>query len=99
SSPVRRTSNAAALPVGDRALARGAAAASSEQAFHLGVGIATGLLAVAAVGGLGLAPRRRRVAAGGCGAGQFTGQPSPVADAADDAGAPKPESSLSTGRS
>jgi len=100
--------SAAALPAGDRAVARAAAAESSAQAFHLGVGIATGLLAAAGVGGLALAPRRRRVSAGDCAGGQFAAQPLAVAagelvdggpEGAGDALAVSPASSISTSRS
>ncbi|MHB1571629.1 MAG: MFS transporter, partial [Solirubrobacteraceae bacterium] len=49
------TVDAAALPAGDRAMVHRTAAESSAQAFHLGIGIATGLLAIAGLGGLALA--------------------------------------------
>jgi hypothetical protein len=70
--------------MGDRALARGAAAHASEDAFHLAMGIGAGLLVVAGVGGgIGLrsrheetAPRGTRpVAAGDCAGGQLSGAP------------------------
>jgi EmrB/QacA subfamily drug resistance transporter len=70
------TVDVAALPPGDRAFARRAAAGASEDAFHLAVGIAGGLLLVAGLGGLGLRPQRRSVvAAGDCAGGQLAGQP------------------------
>jgi EmrB/QacA subfamily drug resistance transporter len=73
------TIDAAALPPGDRAFARRATAAAGEDAFHVAMGIASGLLVVAGLGGLALhGPRRRAVAAGDCGGGQLAGQPRTV---------------------
>jgi EmrB/QacA subfamily drug resistance transporter len=71
------TIDAGALPAGDRALARQVAATASEHAFHLAVGIGSGLLVVTAIGGaVGLRTRpRRRVAAADCAGGTFTGSP------------------------
>ncbi len=64
------------VPADDRAFARHAAAAASEGAFHLAVGIAGGLLVLAGIGGLALGPSRRTtVAAGECAGGQLAGQP------------------------
>jgi EmrB/QacA subfamily drug resistance transporter len=68
--------NAAALPPGDRAVVRQAFASASEETFHLAMGIASGLLVVAAAAGLGLRTERRRVvAACACPAGQMCGAP------------------------
>jgi predicted MFS family arabinose efflux permease len=71
------TIDARALPPRDRAFARRAAAGASEDAFHLAMGIGSGLLVVAAIGGgVGLRTQRRtEVAAAECGGGQFTGAP------------------------
>jgi EmrB/QacA subfamily drug resistance transporter len=70
------TIDAAALPPADRQYARVAAAGASEDAFHLAMGIASGLLVVASVAGLALRPRpRRTVAAGDCAGGQLSGTP------------------------
>jgi EmrB/QacA subfamily drug resistance transporter len=75
------TIDARALPATDRAFARRATAAAGEDAFHVAMGIATGMLLVAGVGGLALHGRRRTtVAAGGCAGGQLAGQPLSVAD-------------------
>ena len=78
------TIDARALPPADRAFASEAAARASENAFHLSMGIGSGLLVVAAIGGaVGLRPRRPVVgaAAADCGGGAFTGVPAAVADA------------------
>jgi hypothetical protein len=73
------TIDAAALPPADRAFARRATAAAGEDAFHVAMGIATGLLLVAGVGGLALHGRSRTtVAAGDCAGGQLAGQPRSV---------------------
>ena len=71
-----------AIPAGDRALARVAAAHASEDAFHLAMGIGSGLLVVAGIGGgIGLRSRRETpqrpspVAAGDCAGGQLSGAP------------------------
>ncbi len=70
------TIDAAALPAGDRAFARQAAASAGEEAFHVAVGIASGLLVAAGLGGLALRGQRRTtVAAGDCAGGQLAGQP------------------------
>jgi hypothetical protein len=51
--------DARALPAADRALALRASRNASEHAFHLAMGIGSGLLVIAAVGGgIGLAPPR-----------------------------------------
>ena len=73
-----------AIPAGDRGLAREASAHASEGAFHLAMGIGSGLLVVAGVGGgIGLRSRRgtppraqpRSVACGECAGGQLSGAP------------------------
>ena len=76
--------DARALPPADRAFARRAAAGASEDAFHLAMGIGSGLLVIAAVGGgVGLRTARRGpVAAGDCGGGQLAGAPAIVGDGA-----------------
>ncbi len=74
------------VPVSDRTFARHAAAAASEDAFHLAVGIAGGLLVVAGIGGLALRSQRRTVvAAGQCAGGQLSGQPRLVGESHDGA--------------
>jgi EmrB/QacA subfamily drug resistance transporter len=75
------TIQASAIPPADRAFAQRAAAGASEDAFHLAVGIAAGLLVIAGIGGgLGLRTQRRTVvAAGGCAGGQLSGAPLAVA--------------------
>jgi hypothetical protein len=76
------------VPTADRAFARHAAAAASEGAFHLAVGIAGGLLVVAGIGGLSLRSKPRTpVAAEDCAGGQLSGQPQLVAAGV---GAPDP---------
>jgi EmrB/QacA subfamily drug resistance transporter len=81
------TIDAAALPPADRAFAQRATATASEDAFHLAVGIAGGLLVIAGIGGLGLRPQRRStVAAGDCAGGQLSGQPRRVAGVEDGSG-------------
>ena len=69
--------DARALPPGDRAFARRAAASASEDAFHVAMGIGSGMLVVAGIGGgVGLRTRRRPpVSAGDCGGGQLAGVP------------------------
>ncbi len=69
--------DARALPPRDRAFAKRAAASASEDAFHLAMGIGSGLLVVAGIGGgVGLRTRRRpSVSAGDCGGGQLAGVP------------------------
>jgi EmrB/QacA subfamily drug resistance transporter len=89
--------DARAIPPGDRAFARTVTAHASEDAFHLAMGIGSGLLVVAAVaGGIGLRPPRRRDTggdpadagatvrslAGQCGGGQFVGAPSAAGEVA-----------------
>ena len=76
-----------AVPPADRAFARRVTAHASEDAFHLAMGIGSGLLVVAAIGGgIGLRPRRRGspadpgarspLRAGDCAGGQLVGAPS-----------------------
>lgn len=70
-----------AVPPAQRALAADATATSSQDAFHLAVGIGAGLLVVAGTGGLALrAKPRTQVAARGCSGGQFAGAPRAAAD-------------------
>jgi EmrB/QacA subfamily drug resistance transporter len=70
---------ASALPPGDRAFARRATATAGKEAFHVAMGIATGLLVVCGLGGLALHGRQRTaVSACDCVGGQLAGQPRPV---------------------
>lgn len=67
---------AAALPAGDRGFVAQASQSASEDAFHLAMSIASGLLVVAAAAGLGLRTARRTVvSARECPAGQLCGAP------------------------
>jgi hypothetical protein len=67
---------ATALPPADRVFARRATATAGKEAFHVAMGIATGLLVVAGVGGLALHGRQRTaVSACDCVGGQMAGQP------------------------
>ena len=74
------TIDARALPAADRAFARRASAQASADAFHLAMGIGSGLLIIAGVGGgIGLRTQRRSpVSAGGCGGGALAGVPAAV---------------------
>jgi EmrB/QacA subfamily drug resistance transporter len=73
--------DAAALPAGDRGFVRQASQSASEGAFHLAMGIASGLLVVAGAAGLGLRTQRQTVvAAGECPAGQLCGAPRMLVD-------------------
>jgi EmrB/QacA subfamily drug resistance transporter len=73
------TIQASAVPPDDRAFAEQAAASASESAFHLAMGIGSGLLVIAGIGGLALKTKRRTdVHCADCGAGQFAGQPRAV---------------------
>jgi EmrB/QacA subfamily drug resistance transporter len=66
----------AAVPSAKRALVRHATATAGEEAFHIAVGIASVLLALAGLGGLALHGKpRTSVAAGDCAGGQLAGQP------------------------
>ena len=68
-----------ALPPSDRAFAQRASASASEDAFHLAMGIGSGLLVVAGIGGLALRTKRRSpVRSADCGGGQLAGQPRAV---------------------
>ncbi len=74
------TIDARAVPPADRAFARRAAAAASEDAFHLAMGIGSGLLVVAGLGGLALRTQRRSVVeAGECAGGTLAGAPQVLA--------------------
>ena len=79
---------ASAVPPADRTFAQQAAAYAAEDAFHVGVGIAAGLLVITGIGGLAIRPQRRTaVAAGDCAGGQLAGQPQlVVADLGQDGG-------------
>jgi EmrB/QacA subfamily drug resistance transporter len=72
----------AAVPPADQAFAQHAAAGASEDAFHLAVGIAGGLLVVAGIGGgLGLRTKRATVVhAADCAGGQMAGAPLAAGD-------------------
>jgi EmrB/QacA subfamily drug resistance transporter len=73
------TINRRAIPPADRAFAEQAAASASESAFHLAMGIGSGLLVIAGIGGLALRTKRRSpVHSGDCGGGQLAGQPRAV---------------------
>ncbi|HEY6776165.1 MAG TPA: DHA2 family efflux MFS transporter permease subunit [Thermoleophilaceae bacterium] len=66
----------ASAPPRVRAVVTAAAQDASVTAFHVGIGIATGLVALGGVLGLvGIQNPRRRVAAGECPGGQLTGVP------------------------
>ena len=68
------------MPSAKRAVVRQATATAGEDAFHVAMGIATGMLVLAGLGGLALHGRRRTtVAAGDCAGGQLAGQPLSVA--------------------
>ena len=70
------TIDAAAVPAAQRVYARSATAGASEGAFHLAMGIAAGLLVLAAAGGTALRGRPAGpVHAGDCAGGSFTGAP------------------------
>jgi EmrB/QacA subfamily drug resistance transporter len=70
----------AAVPSAKRAVVRHATATAGEDAFHVAMGIATGMLVLAGLGGLALhGQRRTTVAAGDCAGGQLAGQPLSVA--------------------
>ncbi len=70
----------AAVPSAKRALVRHVTATAGEDAFHIAVGIASVLLALAGLGGLALHGKpRTSVAAADCAGGQLAGQPLSVA--------------------
>ncbi|MGZ4296067.1 MAG: MFS transporter [Solirubrobacteraceae bacterium] len=73
------TIDAAAVPPTDRELAHHATAQAGEDAFHVAMGIGSGLLVLAGLGGLALRGKpRTEVAAGDCAGGQLAGQPQMV---------------------
>jgi MFS family permease len=73
--------NPSAIPPAQRPYIKHAAATASEDAFHLAVGVAAGLLVVAGIGGLALRSERESdVQAAGCPGGQLAGQPLAAAD-------------------
>ena len=83
----------AALPAGDRAFAQQAAAHASEDAFHLAMGIGSGLLVLTSLGGLALRGKRQTdVPCADCGGGQLAGQPKVVLTGP---GAPRSELAVS----
>jgi hypothetical protein len=68
--------DAAAVPSPQRAFVRHETATAGEDAFHVAMGIASGLLALAGLGGLAIRGKPRTVvAAGDCAGGQLAGQP------------------------
>jgi EmrB/QacA subfamily drug resistance transporter len=68
--------DAAAVPSAERTFVRHATATAGNHAFHVAMGIASGLLALAGLGGLALRGKPRTVvAAGDCAGGQLAGQP------------------------
>jgi hypothetical protein len=68
--------DAAAVPSSERPFVRHATATAGNHAFHVAMGIASGLLALAGLGGLALRGKPRTVvAAGDCAGGQLAGQP------------------------
>ncbi|HEX4008528.1 MAG TPA: DHA2 family efflux MFS transporter permease subunit [Solirubrobacteraceae bacterium] len=76
------TIDAAAVPAAQRTYARQVTATASEDAFHVAVGIASGLLVVAGIGGLTLRSKpETAVVAADCAGGQLAGQPRLVGDA------------------
>jgi hypothetical protein len=77
------TIDARAVPPADRTFAHRAAAGASEDAFHLAMGIGSGLLVVAGLGGLALRTQRRSVVeAGECAGGILAGAPRVLGDEA-----------------
>jgi EmrB/QacA subfamily drug resistance transporter len=77
------TIDARAVPAPDRTFAHQAAAGASEDAFHLAMGIGSGLLVVAGLGGLALRTQRRSmVEAGECAGGNLAGAPQVLASEA-----------------
>jgi EmrB/QacA subfamily drug resistance transporter len=73
------TISRSAIPPADRAFAEQASASASESAFHLAMGIGSGLLVIAGIGGLALRTKRRSpIQSGDCGGGQLAGQPRAV---------------------
>jgi EmrB/QacA subfamily drug resistance transporter len=84
--------DAAAVPSSERAFVRHATATAGNHAFHVAMGIASGLLALAGLGGLALRGKARtEVAAEECPAGQLCGQPSMVVANLPVARLPAPE--------
>ncbi|HEY3725638.1 MAG TPA: MFS transporter [Solirubrobacteraceae bacterium] len=75
------TIDSRSVPPSQRTFAAHAAATASEDAFHVAVGVAGGLLVVAGLGGLALRGKREtEVQAAGCPGGQLAGQPLAAAD-------------------
>jgi EmrB/QacA subfamily drug resistance transporter len=75
------TIDSGSVPPSQRTFAAHSAATASEDAFHVAVGVAGGLLVVAGIGGLALRTKREtEVQAAGCPGGQLAGQPRAAAD-------------------
>jgi hypothetical protein len=75
------TIDSRSVPPSQRTFAAHAAATASEDAFHVAVGVAGGLLVMAGLGGLALRGKREtEVQAAGCPGGQLAGQPLAAAD-------------------
>ncbi|MGA9858363.1 MAG: DHA2 family efflux MFS transporter permease subunit [Solirubrobacteraceae bacterium] len=73
--------DAAAVPPADRNFAQRATATAAEDAFHVAVGIAGGLLVIAGIGGLAIRPKPRTpVHAEDCAGGQMAGAPLAAGD-------------------
>jgi len=71
----------AAVPSSQRAFVHQATAHAGEAAFHVAMGVASGMLVLAGLGGLAIRGKARTVvAAGDCAGGQLAGQPLSVAD-------------------
>jgi EmrB/QacA subfamily drug resistance transporter len=84
--------DSAAVPSAERAFVKHATATAGEDAFHVAMGIASALLALAGVGGLMLRGKpRTEVAAEECPAGQLCGQPQQVVAMLPAAQLPAPE--------
>jgi EmrB/QacA subfamily drug resistance transporter len=73
--------NPSAIPAAQRPFAHHAAATASEDAFHVAVSIAAGLLVITGLGGLAIEGRgRSRVTASDCPGGSLAGAPRAAAD-------------------
>jgi hypothetical protein len=86
------TIDSAAVPSPQRTFVRHATASAGQDAFHVAMGIASGLLALAGLGGLALRGKpQTEVAAGECAGGQLAGQPQQVVAALPTAALPVAE--------